>query len=101
MPNYKRKILNKFKGYDVSVDFYPADGDCCDTYYLRISSDEIDNYVWNVLDEIWNEYGLSAENHYEEGGYDCWELFYLSRRHQYNIDSEIILHKHCHIYWQQ
>ena len=59
MPNYRLKILKKFKGYDVSVDFYPADGDCCDTYYLRISSDEIDNYVWNVLDEIWNEYGLS------------------------------------------
>ena len=72
--NYKRKILNKFRDYDVSVDFSPADDECCDCYYLRISSDEVDNYVFHLLDEIWDEHGLNAENHYEEDGYDVWEL---------------------------
>ena len=74
MPNYRKKILNKFRGYDASVDYYPADGEYCDRYFLRVSSDEVDNYAMRLLDEIWDEFGLDIETHDTEDGYDVWEL---------------------------
>ena len=72
----KREIVNKFKGkgYRFSVCFEPADGEYCDVYYLKIHEDDVDDYVWQMLDELYDEYELSRENHYTEGDYEVWEL---------------------------
>lgn len=68
---------NEFKKRDNTNSmfyFEPADGEYCDVYYLKIMEDDVDDYVWQMLDELYDEYGLSREEHYTEGDYEVWEL---------------------------
>jgi hypothetical protein len=72
----KKEIINKFrgKGYRFNVYFESANGEYGDVYYLNIMEDDVDDYVWQMLEELNDEYGLSWERHYTEGDYEVWEL---------------------------